>query len=98
MALLFVLGVNPTESVLQLYHSIHAKGERVEDVIRAAEEAEAQSHGNGSNSPIASTEVRDANEDDLEDGELQDESISQTTHAAVNNMVLQDFDLGFDLI
>ena len=70
----------------------------MEDVIREAEEAEAQSHANSPSNPIESTEVRDADEDDLEDGELQDESVIQTSHAARNNTVRQALDLDYDLI
>jgi len=53
-----------TEILLQYYHSLHARGEKVEDVLRQIDEANAQDRE--SNAP---RQVPDVGEN-VEDGEM----------------------------
>ena len=67
-----------TDHRLQLYHSIHARGERIEDVLRSAEAADLELGGKN-DSISASRDHNDGTKaDDLEDGELEDEAPEQT--------------------
>ncbi|MCJ1358652.1 MAG: hypothetical protein MMC33_008652 [Icmadophila ericetorum] len=74
----------------KLYHSIHARGERVEDVLRVAEMEEGPY---GSRAPEADKKIhRDngMNETEMEDGELEEEDdspIQNNGHASANSPV-----------
>ncbi|KAL9125552.1 MAG: hypothetical protein Q9217_005263 [Psora testacea] len=59
----------------KLYHSIHAKGERVEDVIKSAEREEESVHSmtNGGGDNVAGKEAIEGIGEELEDGELEEE-------------------------
>ncbi len=62
-------------SRLKLYHSIHARGERVEDVIKDMEANKECLISNGSSlaGEATNTEANGAVVEDLEDGELEEE-------------------------
>lgn len=59
---------------IQLYHSIHARGERVEDVIKSFEADEKTILANGTALPREAVNIgtNDAMPEDLEDGELEE--------------------------
>lgn len=61
-----------------MYHSIHARGENVEDVIKAMEAKGEQvdSRGEVLAGGPTTTEANGATEEDLEDGELEEDSQS----------------------
>ena len=76
------LSLIPTDQLTdrdsQLYHSIHARGERIEDVLRSAETTDLESSGKN-DSIFAARDHNDRTKaDDLEDGELEDEAPKQT--------------------
>ncbi|KAK0514208.1 hypothetical protein JMJ35_002825 [Cladonia borealis] len=60
----------------KLYHSIHARGERVEDVIKDVEAGSKEADTNGTN--ITQSELplqtNDTMSEELEDGELEEEA------------------------
>lgn len=64
----------------KLYHSIHARGERVEDVLKEFEAKDDTQNGQavaGEGNPGDAENAKPANgvvSDELEDGELEDES------------------------
>ena len=63
----------------KLYHSIHAKGERVEDVIKSAEREDREINGDANGVSVTGEEgeaVEDRNEG-LEDGELEDGELEE---------------------
>lgn len=66
-----------TELELQLYHSIHARGERVEDVLKAAEMAETEIAETDPSMSAAIAQSNGGNDEDVEDGELMGEADEQ---------------------
>ncbi|MCJ1444867.1 MAG: hypothetical protein MMC23_005370 [Stictis urceolatum] len=68
------------------YHSIHARGENLKDLIAEAEAAEKQVPVEGSDTILQSGTAQSANVDDtaLEDGELQDDA------APINSSIGQE--------
>ena len=58
---------------LKLYHSIHARGERVEDVLRAAEAEKSSDDGETSIGENITNPENGINQENLEDGELEDQ-------------------------
>lgn len=67
-----------TDRDSQLYHSIHARGERIGDVLRSAEAADSESSEKNDNMSAARDYNDGTEADDLEDGELEDEAPKQT--------------------
>ena len=78
-----------TDRDSQLYHSIHAQGERIEDVLRSAEAAELKSSDKNDSMSAARDHHHGTKADDLEDGELEDEAPKQTVDsvAAIRQLV-----------
>ncbi|KAL8743143.1 MAG: hypothetical protein Q9184_008150 [Pyrenodesmia sp. 2 TL-2023] len=63
----------------QLYHSIHARGERVEDVLREAEAAEGTLPNEGEKSGHSPSDiVNGLHSENLEDGEVEDDQPNNT--------------------
>ena len=61
--------------MLQLYHSIHAHGENVEDVLRAAEEDEADATCYGAMEEAHRPGRNEIEDGSLEDGEVEDRDL-----------------------
>ncbi|KAL8932876.1 MAG: hypothetical protein Q9211_006079 [Gyalolechia sp. 1 TL-2023] len=69
----------------QLYHSIHARGERVEDVLRDAEDSQevvTNSNGNAGQLSSSLTNGRHHSED-VEDGEIEEGQVNDSSFVAV---------------
>ncbi|KAL8725815.1 MAG: hypothetical protein Q9181_006270, partial [Wetmoreana brouardii] len=66
----------------QLYHSIHARGERVEDVLKQAEASERTDTNGVEPGAELSTEAANGvlHSEDLEDGEMEDGQIEDESH------------------
>ena len=63
----------PSANSTKLYHSIHAHGERVEDVIREAEAEEEEGDiGDVRVNEQAAPFAKDIEDEELEDGEVDD--------------------------
>lgn len=63
----------PSANATKLYHSIHARGERVEDVIQDTEaEEEEGDNGDVQMNEQAAPFDMDIKDEDLEDGEVDD--------------------------
>ncbi|KAL9640704.1 MAG: hypothetical protein Q9164_000099 [Protoblastenia rupestris] len=69
-----------------LYHSIHARGERVEDVIRAVEADEEAEHAMNNGTGIQAKQAHPfgAMDEELEDGELEEEIVQRSSIAQSN--------------
>ncbi|KAL8668932.1 MAG: hypothetical protein Q9168_006458 [Polycauliona sp. 1 TL-2023] len=80
--------VNSWDLALQeykLYHSIHARGERVEDVLKEAEVSEAlpkQEEADGGNETFENMngipQVQEPKDEEVEEGEIEDEAVAST--------------------
>ena len=68
-----------TDGGPQLYHSIHARGERIEDVLKSAEMAEAESSGTDPSTSAPLPQAMSSNAEDLEEGELEENGDEQST-------------------
>lgn len=77
MPLSLILTDHLTDRDSQLYHSIHARGERIEDVLRSAEAADLESTEKKDSISAARDHNDGTKSDDLEDGELEDEAPKQ---------------------
>ena len=70
-----------TDRDSQLYHSIHARGERIEDALRSAEMADLGSSEKKDSISVAGYHNDFTQANDLEDGELEDEAPKQTVNS-----------------
>ncbi|KAL8741929.1 MAG: hypothetical protein Q9190_005517 [Brigantiaea leucoxantha] len=67
------------KSIRRIYHSIHARGERVEDVLRQAQEAEdTASDRNGDCQAEGMLRPNGVRHEILEDGELEDDEADES--------------------
>ncbi|KAL9026253.1 MAG: hypothetical protein Q9196_005053, partial [Gyalolechia fulgens] len=69
----------------QLYHSIHARGERVEDVLRDAEDSqEVVTNSNGTAGKLSSSLTHGRHHsEDVEDGEIEEGQVNDSSFVAV---------------
>ena len=76
---------------LQFYHSIHARGERVEDAIKEVEAEEQKKHLDESDlrPAAAGMQTNGISSEELEDGELEEEA--ESAHPHPNGDSIEDF-------
>lgn len=78
-------------NLLQFYHSIHARGERVEDAIKEIEAEEQTTHLDESDlrPAAAGMQTNVISSEELEDGELEEEP--ESAHPHPNGDSTEDF-------